>query len=316
MQFPSSQTACPEFVRLLDLVEGRLPDSDAETVSLHVANCDACDERIERIEDQSDALIHALAALPANEEDERSFRELQALLLSSPEQFSTSDESLSATILRDLAIQNRGPAESLAPLETSLPFRLGNYDLLELIGQGAHGAVFRARHLRLDRQVAIKLLLRATGSYVDEFLKEMRIVGKLDHPHIIRATDAGEMDGIYFLAMEYVPGVDVTTLLRRSGPMGVADACEIARQTAVGLSCAHEHKLVHRDVKTSNLLFASNGVVKLLDLGWQRFRRRHWAQVRSWTRTKVRTPEAQRRSTGRAVRLITCLPSSGWKQAV
>lgn len=224
-------------------------------LSAHVAACDTCDARLESIEETSDDLVRALSSLPVVDEDESTFRQLHARLLAEPEIFQGSWTEPHLAADDDL------------PVALALPYRLGNYELREQIGAGAHGAVFRAQHLRLEREVAIKLLIRAAGPFVEEFLHEMRVVGQLDHPNIIRATDAGEYEGTYFLAMELVPGLDVSSLLRRSGPLSVADSCEIARQTALGLAFAHDHQLVHRDVKTSNLLFSASGTIKLLDLG-------------------------------------------------
>jgi eukaryotic-like serine/threonine-protein kinase len=92
-------------------------------------------------------------------------------------------------------------------------------------------------------------------------------VGKLDHPHIVRALDAGEEGGTYFLAMEYLDGCDLGHLLKTKGPLEVPHACELIRQAALGLQYAHDHHLVHRDVKPSNLMLSSAGQVKVLDLG-------------------------------------------------
>lgn len=254
IQTPSD--ACPKHVMLLAFAEGTLSSQQSEIVTAHVASCDECDARLEQIEEQSDVLLQALASLPASEDDEETFREVQAELLAHPESF--------------LGTELLDPTEAFeqqVPFSFTLPIQLGNYELLEQIGAGAHGAVFRARHTRLDRIVAVKLLIRSAGPYVEEFLNEMRVVGRLDHPNIVRATDAGEYKGTYFLVMEFVPGLDVSSLLRRTGPLTVADACEITRQAAIGLAFAHKNRLVHRDVKTSNLLFTARGQIKLLDLG-------------------------------------------------
>ena len=249
---PISTTDCPQHFQLLALVDGTLTDEDTLALENHVAVCDVCDGQLSSIEEESDALIRALAGLPATPEDETTFRILQADLLARPEPFRGNRN----TVL-----------SSQIPLDLVLPLPLGNYELLEQIGAGAHGAVFRARHRRLERQVAVKLLLHAGGPAVEDFLNEMRVVGQLDHPNIIRATDAGQHEGTYFLVMEFVSGLDVSSLLCQFGPLSVANACEISRQTALGIDVAHDHGLVHRDVKTSNLLFTMNGQVKLLDLG-------------------------------------------------
>ncbi len=98
----------------------------------------------------------------------------------------------------------------------------------------------------------------------------MEAVGRVDHPNVVRAYDAGEADGRFFLVMEFVEGVTLASLVGGLVPLDVANACDIVRQAAVGLQHAHEHRLVHRDVKPSNLMLTTAGVVKLLDLGLAR----------------------------------------------
>ena len=98
----------------------------------------------------------------------------------------------------------------------------------------------------------------------------MEAVGRLDHPNLVRAHDAGEAEGQHFLVLEFVDGTDLRKLVRERGPLPVADACEIVRQAALGLQHAHEHGLIHRDIKPSNLMLTNDGTVKVLDLGLAR----------------------------------------------
>ncbi len=105
---------------------------------------------------------------------------------------------------------------------------------------------------------------------VAQLRREMRAVGSLDHPHIVRAYDAREVDGTHFLVMEYVEGMDLATLICRIGRLPLAEACEIIRQAAVGLEHVHQNDLVHRDIKPSNLMLSKEGTVKVLDLGLAR----------------------------------------------
>ncbi len=169
--------------------------------------------------------------------------------------------------------QTQGEAALAPPAPGNEPERLGQYLLLEKLGQGGMGAVYKALHTRLKRVVALKVLPpdRAHDSQMlARFHREMEAIGKLDHPHIVRATDAGEADGRHFLVMEYVEGLDLSKIARLCSPLSLSDACELVRQAAVGLQYAHEHGLVHRDVKPSNLILATDGRVKVLDLGLAR----------------------------------------------
>jgi serine/threonine protein kinase len=175
------------------------------------------------------------------------------------------------TVSRDDRVQT--PTDSKVRPSPPLPKHLGQYQLLEKLGEGGMGAVYRALHMRLKRPVALKVLpaqLLHDERAVARFRREMEAVGKLDHPNIVRASDAGEDAGWHFLVMELVEGVDLAQLSALLGPFPVADACEVARQAASALQYAHEHGLVHRDIKPSNLLMTPAGDVKLLDLGLAR----------------------------------------------
>lgn len=150
---------------------------------------------------------------------------------------------------------------------------IGMYKLTKKLGQGGMGAVYQATHTKLDKVVAIKLLSPQSGleaTAVERFEREMKAVGKLEHPNIVRAMDAGEANGFHYLVMEYVEGRDVSQWVKSRGPFNVGQACEIIRQSALGLHEAHSLGLVHRDIKPSNLFLTSKGVVKILDLGLAR----------------------------------------------
>jgi serine/threonine protein kinase len=160
------------------------------------------------------------------------------------------------------------PASSTATMELGL--RIRDYQVLEQIGAGGMGTVYLARHTRLDKTVALKIMKgdrERNPQAIARFEREMWAVGKLEHPHIVRALDAGDEAGTHFLVMEFLEGCDLGRLLKATGPMDVPLACELIRQAALGLQHAHDHRLVHRDVKPSNLLFSASGQVKVLDLG-------------------------------------------------
>lgn len=151
--------------------------------------------------------------------------------------------------------------------------KIGPYQLLSKLGQGGMGAVYKARHTRLDKTVAVKLLPRhrtADPVLLARFEREMRAVGNLDHPQIIRAHDADEEGGTHYLVMEYLEGNDLSQRVKGEGPLPIGLACEIVRQAALGLQYAHDHGFVHRDIKPSNLFLTKSGHVKILDLGLAR----------------------------------------------
>lgn len=133
----------------------------------------------------------------------------------------------------------------------------GHYVLLERLGSGGMGQVFRARHCRLEQQVAIKVIHRrllADQVNVQRFHREIRAVGLLNHPNIVYAYDAGRIGGAYFLVMEFVEGATLETLVQEYGPLPLDVACSYVRQAALGLQHAHERKLIHRDIKPANLV--------------------------------------------------------------
>jgi formylglycine-generating enzyme required for sulfatase activity/tRNA A-37 threonylcarbamoyl transferase component Bud32 len=163
------------------------------------------------------------------------------------------------------------------PLPSVLPADFGRYRLLEKLGEGGMGAVYKARDARLGRVVALKVIRRELLAHPDaarRFLREVRAAAQLSHPNVVHALDAGEAGGTHFLALEFVEGADLATLVRQRGPLPVELARDCVRQAALGLQHAFERGLVHRDVKPSNLLLTRDGQVKVLDLG---LARRHQA---------------------------------------
>jgi serine/threonine-protein kinase len=145
----------------------------------------------------------------------------------------------------------------------------GPYLLLERLGQGSMGTVFKARHARMRRLAAVKLLhagVLARSGGRDRFLREVEAVARLDHPNVVHAYDAGWAGETPYLAMEYVEGADLRRLVPKDGPLTFRLACDYARQAALGLQHAHERGVIHRDVKPSNLLLCGT-TVKLSDFG-------------------------------------------------
>ena len=156
---------------------------------------------------------------------------------------------------------------------------LGPYQLLEKLDEGGMGVIYRGIHVESKVLVAVKVLPRATTGNTEavrRFEREIHAVEKLNHPNIVRALDAGKIDGNHYLVMEFVDGIDLGTLSKRHGPLPICEACELIRQAACGLQAAHEQGMVHRDIKPSNLMLAieptgdeqaARAAVKILDLG-------------------------------------------------
>ncbi|MBY0523630.1 MAG: protein kinase [Gemmataceae bacterium] len=156
---------------------------------------------------------------------------------------------------------DEGPPPEVAGDQT--PKRLGEYELLERIGVGGGGQVFKAVHRRMERTVAVKLLPATSPRCHDE----VKAAAQLIHPNVVTAFDAGEQDGLPFLVMEYVEGTDLARHVEQNGPLTVEQAIRCIKQAAEGLNHAHERGIIHRDVKPANLLLAQDGAAKVLDLG-------------------------------------------------
>jgi serine/threonine protein kinase len=251
---------CPAREDLRSFHLGMLDERRELEVLDHLNDCQSCEDTVANLEGTSDSLVAAVRS-SANSEAAQS------------EPTDREDRPALQQALAEIEAFVDSPSPSGKNIEDAgspVSERIRDYELLGTLGEGGMGTVYRARHMRLDRQVALKLLparrLRDNAAVI-RFEREMKAIGRLDHPTIVRATDAGDVDGTHFLAMDYVEGIDLSKLVRLVGPLDVASACEIVRQAAIRLDYAHQQELIHRDVKPSNLMLTLRGEVRILDLG-------------------------------------------------
>ncbi len=151
---------------------------------------------------------------------------------------------------------------------------IGRYRVISLIGRGGMGEIFLADDLELGQQVALKFLpetVAARTGGLERFRTEARIARQVTHPNVARVHDVGQVDGRYFLSMEYVDGEDLEQLLRRIGRLPHEKAVEIARQMCLGLAAAHDKGVLHRDLKPANVMLDGRGQVRLTDFGLSAF---------------------------------------------
>ncbi len=207
------------------------------------------------------AVLERWEVLPAAK-----LRELQARFDAEIEQHDS--ESIARTLVQEGTL-TEFQARRLLVAKKGLAF--GRYVLLDLIGRGGRGRVFKARHRLMDRVVALKVVLPdcvLDTNAVARFFREMRIVGRLDHPNVVRALDADEYEGSPYIVMEHLQGENLAEVSRRQPILPWTEVTGYMAQAAWGLAHAHERGVIHRDIKPTNLFLIENGVVKVLDLGF------------------------------------------------
>ncbi len=249
----------PSPEQLRDYACGQLPADAVQEIEDHLRECRDCEHLLSRCEQENDALV--------------------AQLRHAPEPAAMAMEPALARGLAGI----KGLMQSSGTLEdsrVSIPSKLlvsqsvRDYQILDVLGSGGMGTVYRALHTRLGREVALKVLSAERAldrKSRDRFDREMKAIGKLSHTNIVTALDAGDADGVRYLVMELVDGADLATIVSQQQRLQVADACEVIRQAAFGLHYAHQQGIVHRDLKPSNLMLGrmptGRVVVKILDLG-------------------------------------------------
>jgi serine/threonine protein kinase/TolB-like protein len=229
-----------------------------ESVSDHLEACADCNQLVEELDSSSDQLVNQLR-VPLPELEYGGELPLQQAL----------------DRMRSLRPADRPVAPEGLERKPLLPpnSRLGAYLIADELGHGGMGSIYKAIHTQLEKPVALKVLQESRAgdaASMARFRREMVVLGRLEHPNLVCAYDAGQQEGLLYLVMQLVDGLDLSQVVRRLGPLVIPDACEIVRHAAAGLQYAHERRIVHRDIKPSNLMLSTDGVVKVLDLGLAR----------------------------------------------
>ena len=261
MQNPAD---CFQLNDLERYVQGRVDDELSDAIELHIAECARCEDTIGDLGASDDTLIRTLRVKSAKSPEPSWIAELANNPLARGPLTSGREAGQTGS-----ATNQHVTDESLAK---AAPRELGDYELLSVLGRGGMSVVFSARHKHLGREVAVKLLLPNQQQTVsrERFAREMRAVGALDHPAIVRATDAGESGDTLYLVMDRIDGVDLNRISKWRGPLKIGQACAMIRDVGMGLAYAHERGIIHRDMKPSNIMLTREGNAKILDFGLAR----------------------------------------------
>lgn len=228
---------CPDNDLLQDFWAGRLSIPELDAISEHLEQCTTCEEHLSSLVDLDDTIDSCLRRpSPLN------------TLLEVQEQ--------------------EHPTFAWKPGE-----QVGNFLLKRQLGAGGMGVVYEALDRGLGCSVAIKLIhprYSQNANALARFRREQQVLGKLDHPHIVRARTAGEQDEMHYLVMDFVQGIDLAKLVDAVFPISIADSCAMIYQATLGLEVIHQNWQVHRDIKPSNLMLDRSGNVQILDFGLTR----------------------------------------------
>ena len=243
---------CPSQQQLQGYLLGECDGTTGEQIESHLESCENCNAAASHLEEAEDTLIGSLKDADTQPEVEQ------------PE--------VVYALHRSKQLWGKHSRERSDSQKTH-PGSIGEYDILNSLGEGGMATVYLAEHRRLRQKVAIKLLpnrLFADPVYAQRFTRETQAIGQLNHPSIVKATDAGQTDECHFLVMEYVDGANLSQIARNCDRLDEATVCAIGYAVAAALSHSHQLGIVHRDIKPSNIMLCKTGEVKLLDFGLAR----------------------------------------------
>ena len=225
---------------------GKLDDAAQERIERHVAACDHCCDHLLAL--PNDTVVAALRDADIGVEGAA-----EGAIADTVASFSTATPEVSAA--RELPAELRDHPR---------------YRIVELLGRGGMGNVYKAEHRVMNRLVALKAINRQLVKHptaVERFRREAQAAGQLDHPNIVRAYDAEQAGDLHLLAMEFVEGTNLAEQVAQNGPLPVETACDYVAQAAAGLQHAYKAGMIHRDIKPQNLMLATDGKIKILDFG-------------------------------------------------
>jgi len=312
---PSKIANCPQPSKLKQLVSGSIAENDADILFAHIDSCEICQRSLDDMSAEQDDVIcktrMAKAAVGSDDMLPRLIKEAQSLAKPSAaverpvrqlpidtfvaglRRCGLFDDSQVDALVSDVhATDSSSMAKQLVSRQKLTAFQarallkgrwkglvLGNYEILEKLGQGGMGSVFKARHRRLGRIVCVKVMNQAgrkSAVMMERFRNEARTIAALSHPNFIVAHDADEAEGVPFLAMEYIEGEDLAKHVHAHGPLKLRTVLDVVRQTAEAMQYAHDCRVTHRDIKPHNIMLtkdvdSNEPVIKILDLGLARF---------------------------------------------
>ena len=249
------KSICPADDELARMVAGKLPTDQVDSICLHVESCTRCQGLLAQLEVEPDGFIRSLTSVT------------EAALAKARTEMEL-ESKFESERMHDYLAGLSEPKSNRPTLNP--PCQLGPYEVQKLIAKGGMGEVYEAKHLRLNRSVALKVIRGyrqedpASEGY---FLKEMANAGKLDHPNLVRAYDAWEADGCLYMAFELLDGQSLQTHFAKGNSSTLVDALDAILGTCRALEYLHSQGLVHCDIKPSNVIRLSDGSIKLIDFG-------------------------------------------------
>ena len=258
-----NRAACPTHATLELLCGGAIPSERELEIYAHVDDCVACQKTLDKLTGTTESGVH-LSAGSSSQESETLAERLDELKTKGRPPALSGDR-----LFRDLSPW----FDAVTDNEEAIG-RIDEYELLECVGRGGMGIVFRAHDSKLTRNVALKVMspsLLADATAPARFLREAQAAARINHPNVVTLFAVSEVKELPYIAMEFVDGESLQELLDQRGKLDVDEAITIAKQISAGLAAAHEAGVVHRDIKPANVLIGSEaGHVKLTDFGLAR----------------------------------------------